>query len=235
MHSSRQNPQLHSIQCSNIPGLRRILDKGLSRDDAPSSNVFLSCSDVARKKAHESGNRFFAIGNQYSTPIEYPQLADLPSAVKEARDVGTLYSGKGSHVLVDANVDIAEITREMDRNTIHFASHSVINELNPMRSKLLLGRRPKTTGKGYESNGALQAADIYKMNLASAQLVVLSACQTGIETTYRGEGAISLARPFLVKRVPLVVASLWPVDSDATKELMVTSMKYRKQEGLTIY
>ena len=61
--------------------------------------------------------------------------------------MGTLYSGKGSHVLVDANVDIAELTREMEQaNVIHFASHSEINELNPMRSKLLLGRRPKATG-----------------------------------------------------------------------------------------
>ena len=116
-------------------------------------------------------------------------------------------------------------------NIIHFASHSETNELNPMRSKLLLGRRPQANGTGYESNGALQAADIYKMNLAVAQLVVLSACQTGIGATYRGEGAVSLARPFIVKRVPLVVASLWRVDSDTTKELMVKFHKYRKQEG----
>jgi len=63
-------------------------------------------------------------------------------------------------------------------------------------------------------------------------LVVLSACQTGLERTYKGEGAISAARPFLKARVPLVVASLWAVDSESTAQLMTTFHRLRKQNNV---
>jgi CHAT domain-containing protein len=63
------------------------------------------------------------------------------------------------------------------------------------------------------------------------RLTVLSACQTGVERYYRGEGMIGMARAFLVARVPVVVASLWAVDSDATAELMIRFHRYRKRDA----
>jgi CHAT domain-containing protein len=69
------------------------------------------------------------------------------------------------------------------------------------------------------------------MRLPATRLVVLSACQTGIEQQYRGEGAVGIARPFLAAGVPLVVASLWPVDSDATERLMVGLHRLRARGG----
>ncbi|MGA9769460.1 MAG: CHAT domain-containing protein [Blastocatellia bacterium] len=201
---------------------------------SPSSNVFLACCDAARRKEHESGGRLLAIGNQYFDRNEYSRLDDLPSAVEEAKAVGGFYTGKDSHVLIDTRASIAEITSEMEKaNVLHFASHTVIDEINPMKSRLLLSRRAKTTGNSYGTDGVLQASEIYEMNLAPAQLVVLSACQTGIESFYRGEGAVSLARPFIAEGVPLVVASLWSVDSDATAKLMTSFHKHRKQDGLS--
>jgi CHAT domain-containing protein len=59
---------------------------------------------------------------------------------------------------------------------------------------------------------------------------VLSACQTGIDRNFDGEGAVGIARPFLVAGVPLVVASLWPVDSNSTTELMIRFHKHRAVE-----
>jgi len=64
-------------------------------------------------------------------------------------------------------------------------------------------------------------------------LVVLSACQTGIERQYRGEGAVGAARPFFIAGVPTVVASLWPVDSDASADLMVKFHQHRR-DGLRV-
>jgi CHAT domain-containing protein len=60
-------------------------------------------------------------------------------------------------------------------------------------------------------------------------LAVLSACQTGSGRYYAGEGTLSLARAFLVSGVPVVLSSLWPVDSQATAELMINFHKFRKQ------
>lgn len=70
------------------------------------------------------------------------------------------------------------------------------------------------------------------MKFTRTRLVVLSACQTGIERAYRGEGAIGLARPFIAG-VPLVVASLWPVESDVTADLMISFHKHRKQDHVS--
>lgn len=54
----------------------------------------------------------------------------------------------------------------------------------------------------------------------SAEVVVLSGCQTALGRQVRGEGPIGLARAFMYAGVPRVVASLWPVDDLATSELM---------------
>jgi CHAT domain-containing protein len=62
---------------------------------------------------------------------------------------------------------------------------------------------------------------------------VLSACQSGAERYYSGEGMISISRSFIAKGVPLVVASLWPVDSNATAELMISFHKGRKASHLS--
>jgi CHAT domain-containing protein len=82
------------------------------------------------------------------------------------------------------------------------------------------------------NDGILQIHEIYKMDLAHMHLVVLSACQTAIEQQYSGEGAVSVARPFIAARVPLVVATLWPVDSSGSERLMTRFHRYRKREKL---
>ena len=62
--------------------------------------------------------------------------------------------------------------------------------------------------------------------------MILSACETGIEKFYNGEGMIGAARAFLAADVPLVVASQWAVESSATAELMIKFHRYRKENHL---
>ena len=71
------------------------------------------------------------------------------------------------------------------------------------------------------------------MKFSRTRLVVLSACQTGVERVYQGEGPIGLARPFIASGVPLVVGSLWPVESETTADLMISFHKHRKQEHIS--
>ena len=71
------------------------------------------------------------------------------------------------------------------------------------------------------------------MKVPRIRLVVLSACRTGIEHAYRGEGAIGLARPFIAVGVPLVVASLWPVESEESANLMISFHRHRKQDHVS--
>jgi CHAT domain-containing protein len=73
--------------------------------------------------------------------------------------------------------------------------------------------------KGKPQNGYLGLNEIYNLNLP-AEMVVLSACETGIGKQIRGEGLIALTRGFMNAGAERVVASLWKVDDRATAELM---------------
>lgn len=81
------------------------------------------------------------------------------------------------------------------------------------------------------NDGLLYLSELYGTKLSRTRLVVLSACQSGLGQYYRGEGIVSLVRPLLAAGVPTVVASLWPVDSKATSDLMIEFHKQRKLRG----
>ena len=99
---------------------------------------------------------------------------------------------------------------------IHFATHGVFDSEHPELSGLLLSRYDPV---GRPKEGFLRLDDIYNLDLP-AELVVLSACNTGLGKDVKGEGLIGLVRGFIYAGTSRVVASLWKVDDDATAELM---------------
>jgi CHAT domain-containing protein/tetratricopeptide (TPR) repeat protein len=99
---------------------------------------------------------------------------------------------------------------------VHFATHGVLNSEHPELSGLVLSL---VNEQGQPVDGFLRLHDIYNLNLP-ADLVVLSACQTGLGKEIRGEGLVGLTRGFMYAGAPRVVASLWKVDDAATAELM---------------
>jgi CHAT domain-containing protein len=103
-----------------------------------------------------------------------------------------------------------------DYRIVHIATHGFLNGSNPALSGLLLS---KVDAKGQPRDGLVLSHEIYGMNL-SADLVVLSACRTGLGKDVRGEGIIGLTRGFMYAGARRVVVSLWSVDDQATAELM---------------
>jgi CHAT domain-containing protein len=99
---------------------------------------------------------------------------------------------------------------------VHFATHGMLNNIHPELSGIVLSLVDKA---GRRQDGFLRLQDIYNLKL-SAELVVLSACQTGLGKEIKGEGLIGLARGFMYAGAPRIVASLWKVDDRATSELM---------------
>ena len=97
---------------------------------------------------------------------------------------------------------------------IHFATHSLINERHPGRSAVVLA----LDGNNNE-DGFLRATEIAELNL-NCDMVILSACETGIGKEIRGEGLIALTRGFMYAGAARVVASLWKVNDRATADLM---------------
>ena len=112
---------------------------------------------------------------------------------------------------------------------LHFATHALLNEDHPELSSLVLSLFDE---QGRHQDGYLRLRDIYNLKL-SAQLVVLSACETAVGKEVKGEGLISMVRAFMYSGTPQVLASLWKVDDDATAELMVEFYKQHLDAGLT--
>ncbi|HEX5731508.1 MAG TPA: CHAT domain-containing protein [Blastocatellia bacterium] len=214
------------------PASSRYLTEDYLITDAPSSSLFIVCSEIARQKEGFATERVLSVGNPRFDRNEFPELPDLPSARREAEKISAFYQSPVCLTGRDARKD--RVKSEIEKaNVIHLALHSIVDERSPQNSKLILAREPSGRGDGWEANGAMQAEEIYKLKLQQARVAILSACQTGAERYYGGEGMVSIARPFIAAGVPIVVASLWPVDTETTAELMELFHRYRKQQGLS--
>ena len=111
---------------------------------------------------------------------------------------------------------------------IHFATHGLLNAERPELSGLVFSLVDQT---GKPQDGFLRLHEIYNLKLP-ADLVVLSACQTGLGKDIKGEGLIGLTRGFMYAGAARVVASLWRVDDYATSVLMKKFYRGMLQEKL---
>jgi CHAT domain-containing protein/Tfp pilus assembly protein PilF len=110
---------------------------------------------------------------------------------------------------------------------VHFATHGLLNSQHPKLSGLVLSLVDE---RGQPQDGFLQLHEIFNLRLP-AELVVLSACQTGLGKEIRGEGLVGLTRGFMYAGAARVMASLWQVDDAATSELMKRLYRGMLQEG----
>ncbi len=104
---------------------------------------------------------------------------------------------------------------------LHFATHALINNAHPELSGLVLSLVDE---QGREQDGFLRAHEIFNLKLP-AELVVLSACQTGLGKEVKGEGIVGLTRSFMYAGAPRVVVSLWSVRDREAAELMARFYK----------
>lgn len=193
---------------------------------APSATVFIEQSETARRKNISGEETILSIGNPDFSVKENPALAALPSAEKEAKNVAEIYPLK--LIYTDKQAVKAQIIKGFARaDIVQFAGHYVPNFKSPSLSKFLLA-----ADESEQTPDDLSVGEIMQTRLPHTKLIVLSACETGVEKFYNGEGMIGAARAFLASDVPLVVASQWSVDSDATGELMLKFHTYRKRGNL---
>lgn len=136
-----------------------------------------------------------------------PAALLLPHTAQEVRALQTLFA-PDTTVLFETQATKAVVqTQATDYRYLHLATHGFVDDTHPMASGLLL------------HDGVLHAHDIFKLEL-HADLVVLSACNTGRGTLQSGEGLIGLTRALMTAGTPAVVASLWPVDDALTAQFM---------------
>jgi len=117
----------------------------------------------------------------------------------------------------EANKQRVMSTNLSQYRLLHFATHGVLDNKNPELSGLVLSRIDEN---GRPKDAFLRLDDIYNLKLNS-DMVVLSACNSGLGKDVRGEGIVGLVHGFMYAGTSRVVASLWKVDDEATAELMV--------------
>jgi CHAT domain-containing protein len=110
---------------------------------------------------------------------------------------------------------------------VHFATHGLLDAERPGLSSLVLSMVDE---QGKARDGFLRANDIYNLKLP-AELVVLSACHTGLGKEIKGEGLVGLTRGFMYAGAARVVVSLWSVNDRATSELMGRFYQKMLKEG----
>lgn len=101
---------------------------------------------------------------------------------------------------------------------VHFATHGQFNANDPLASALLLARTDKEDGR-------LTVGDLYSLQI-DADLVTMSACETGLGKIANGDDVIGLTRGFLYAGARSIVASLWQIDDKTTEELMTRFYRY---------
>lgn len=145
---------------------------------------------------------------------KYPRLE---YSGKEIENIASFFQGGSPVIYLRNNAKEENLKRngELNKfNNIHFATHGFIDEDKPDLSSLVL-----TSGKNSGEDGFLQAAEIFSLKL-NADLIVLSACQTGLGKLVRGEGMVGLTRAFMYAGTPSILVSLWSVSDMSTAALM---------------
>ncbi|AFC26411.1 CHAT domain-containing protein [Saprospira grandis] len=139
-------------------------------------------------------------------------LQDLPAAKEEIKRLSDYY--QGDFFIGESATESLFKEKARDYAVLHLAMHGLLDEQNPSLSALAF-----TEDNDSSENNFLQAYEIAQMEL-QADLVVLSACQTGQGRFERGNGTASLARAFMYAGSPALLVSLWQVNDQSTAYIM---------------
>jgi CHAT domain-containing protein/Tfp pilus assembly protein PilF len=142
----------------------------------------------------------------------------LPFSRQEVEEIAALFPRRSRTYLgADATEERAK-TLGKDVRYVHFATHGLLDDRFPLNSALVL-TIPDKVQEG-KDNGLLQAWEIFEQVRLDADLVTLSACNTGLGQEVKGEGLIGLTRAFQYAGARSILASLWSVDDFRTMQLM---------------
>jgi len=187
-----------------------------------------------------SGLRLLAFAPNYPGDAEsnlYPgsrrqyrdHLYPIPGVLEEVAFVHDLVGG--DVFLNDRATEFNFKRNSPNYDILHLAMHTIIDDVNPMYSKLVFSNSSRD-----EEDGLLNTFEIYGLTL-NARMAVLSSCSTGAGKMQHGEGVMSLARGFLYAGCPSIIMTLWEVEDNSGVEIMkefYTFMKrgYPKDEAL---
>ena len=144
----------------------------------------------------------------------------LPASGDEVETIAAEFGSAAEYHLREDATEHRARTRAPLARFVHFATHSLLDDQRPLNSGLVLA--PPSDAELADDSGLddmLQAFEMFSLRL-SAEVVVCSACQTGLGTMRAGEGMVGMSRALFFAGARSVVVSLWPVQDEPTSELM---------------
>jgi CHAT domain-containing protein/tetratricopeptide (TPR) repeat protein len=158
-------------------------------------------------------------------PARLTHSSEEADAIAKAAPRGTTLVATG----FDATRETALNAHLGEYQIVHFATHGFLDSEHPELSSIVLSMVDKN---GVKKNGVMPLHDIYNLDL-SAELTVLSACQTALGKDIRGEGFVGLTHSFISAGSRSVISSLWKVDDRATAVLMADLYQSMLQQGMS--
>ena len=172
---------------------------------------------VGEQETGSAGHRYAALGMR---------LTRLEESGREVETIAQQFGARARHYVRD-DVTEARIRAEApNARFVHFATHGLIDDEEPLYSALALSRPTAAElSEDPDLDDLLEAHEMFSLRLA-AEVVVCSACRTGLGRVNAGEGMVGMTRALLFAGARSVVVSLWSVDDHATADLMLAFYRH---------
>ena len=145
------------------------------------------------------------------------EFVSLPGTKEEVAQIMDIAGGE---LLIDENASEANFKKLAPGfQVLHIATHGIIDDKNPMKSRLAFSNENDSV-----EDGSLFIYELYSLKL-NADMAVLSSCNSGYGKLQQGEGVMSIARAFLYAGVPGIVMSQWSVNDKSSAKVMVSFYK----------
>ena len=207
---------------------------------APSCSSLLFLKEKRVKVEHPKsllaiGNPTYSLGKKVDSELKTSSLilkeiyenhgfdfSPLPFSEREIKKIAKFFPKKNRDIYLgqQAKEEVIKLATLKDYKIIHFACHSLLDEKFPFRSSLVL-----TIDDNSGEDGFLLVREIYNLRL-TADMIVLSACQTGRGKLENIEGVLGLPRIFFYCGAGSVVSSLWKINDKSTTKFMTFFYKF---------
>ncbi|WP_052599223.1 CHAT domain-containing protein [Aureispira sp. CCB-QB1] len=160
-------------------------------------------------------------GDSLSNVVVELDLEPLVYARQEVKVLQNLFGANSRGIIGAASTETAFKKVAGDYGVLHFATHGIVNHSDPMFSSLAFLTDDM-------NDGLLHTHELFSLEL-NAELVTLSACNSGVGKLYAGEGVMSIAKGFAYSGAPNMIMTLWPVSDQATEAIMHLFYQYLKE------